>query len=133
MESSFLLTLIIALMALALISGFVGSLSGLGGGMFIVPALVILAHVPMQVAVGASLMAVVATSAGASVAFVARWLDQPQGRHCAGMRHGDGCDSGRFPRRIGVNHSAGVVVRSGDAAVGVLFTPKTRFGTAHDK
>ena len=44
MESSFLLTLIVALMALALIAGFVGSLSGLGGGMFIVPALVIFAH-----------------------------------------------------------------------------------------
>jgi uncharacterized protein len=70
MESSFLLTLIVALMALALIAGFVGSLSGLGGGMLIVPALVIFAHLPMQVAVGASLMAVVATSAGASVAFV---------------------------------------------------------------
>jgi uncharacterized protein len=70
MESSFLVTLIVALMALALVAGFVGSLSGLGGGMFIVPALVIFAHVPMQVAVGASLMAVVATSAGASVAFV---------------------------------------------------------------
>jgi uncharacterized protein len=70
MESSFLLTLIVALMALVLIARFVGSLSGLGGGMFIVPALVIFAHVPMQVAVGASLMAVVATSAGASVAFV---------------------------------------------------------------
>src|ERR1700758_3107953 len=70
MESSFLVTLIVALMALALVAGFVGSLSGLGGGMFIVPALVIFAHVPMRVAVGASLMAVVATSAGASVAFV---------------------------------------------------------------
>jgi uncharacterized protein len=70
MESSFLLTVIVALMALALIAGFVGSLSGLGGGMFIVPALVIFARVPMQVAVGASLIAVVATSAGASVAFV---------------------------------------------------------------
>jgi uncharacterized protein len=70
MESSFLVTLIVALMALALVAGFVGSLSGLGGGMFIVPALVIFAHVPMQVAIGASLTAVVATSAGASVAFV---------------------------------------------------------------
>jgi len=65
-----LLTLIIALVVLALVAGFVGSLSCLGGGMFIVPALVIFAHVPMKVAVGASLMAVVATSAGASVAFV---------------------------------------------------------------
>ncbi len=58
------------LLALAVGAGFVGSLSGLGGGVFIVPALVILAHVPMYVAVGASLISVVATSAGASVAFV---------------------------------------------------------------
>jgi uncharacterized membrane protein YfcA len=58
------------LFALAISSGFIGALSGLGGGVFIVPALVILAHVPMYVAVGASLMSVVATSAGASVAFV---------------------------------------------------------------
>jgi|SRR5579883_3148440 len=58
------------LLALSVGAGFVGSLSGLGGGVFIVPALVILAHVPMYVAVGASLISVVATSAGASVAFV---------------------------------------------------------------
>jgi uncharacterized membrane protein YfcA len=58
------------LFALAVGAGFVGALSGLGGGVFIVPALVILAHVPMYVAVGASLISVVATSAGASVAFV---------------------------------------------------------------
>jgi uncharacterized membrane protein YfcA len=51
-------------------AGFFGALSGLGGGVFIVPGLVILAHVPIRVAVGASLISVVATSAGASVAFV---------------------------------------------------------------
>ncbi|MGO9450249.1 MAG: sulfite exporter TauE/SafE family protein [Candidatus Binataceae bacterium] len=58
------------LIALAFGAGFIGSLSGLGGGVFIVPALVIAAHMPMTVAVGASLISVVATSAGASVAFV---------------------------------------------------------------
>lgn len=58
------------LLALAAGAGFIGSLSGLGGGVFIVPALLIIAHVPMEVAVGASLISVVATSAGASVAFV---------------------------------------------------------------
>lgn len=58
------------LFALSLGAGFIGSLSGLGGGVFIVPGLVILAHVPMYAAVGASLISVVATSAGASVAFV---------------------------------------------------------------
>src|SRR5258708_29199973 len=64
------LTIFCGLFALSLTAGFVGALSGLGGGVFIVPGLVILARVPMHVAVGASLISVVATSAGASVAFV---------------------------------------------------------------
>ena len=59
-----------SLLALAIGAGFIGALSGLGGGVFIVPALVIAAHMPMTVAIGASLISVVATSAGASVAFV---------------------------------------------------------------
>ncbi|HUN57226.1 MAG TPA: sulfite exporter TauE/SafE family protein [Candidatus Binataceae bacterium] len=65
-----MLTIVAALFTLAVGAGFVGALSGLGGGVFIVPALVLLAHIPMNVAVGASLISVVATSAGASVAFV---------------------------------------------------------------
>jgi len=65
-----LLEILFGLFALSIASGFVGALSGLGGGVFIVPALVILARMPMKVAVGASLISVVATSAGASVAFV---------------------------------------------------------------
>jgi hypothetical protein len=64
------LTILAGLFALSLGAGFVGALSGLGGGVFIVPGLVILAHIPMHIAVGTSLIAVVATSAGASVAFV---------------------------------------------------------------
>lgn len=59
-----------SLLALAIGAGFIGALSGLGGGVFIVPALVIAARMPMTVAIGASLISVVATSAGASVAFV---------------------------------------------------------------
>lgn len=65
-----MLTVLGGLLVLALGAGFIGALSGLGGGVFIVPALVIVAHVPMYAAVGASLISVVATSAGASVAFV---------------------------------------------------------------
>ncbi|HVB82213.1 MAG TPA: sulfite exporter TauE/SafE family protein [Candidatus Binataceae bacterium] len=62
--------IILGLLTLAVSAGFIGALSGLGGGVFIVPGLLIFAHVPMEVAVGASLISVVATSAGASVAFV---------------------------------------------------------------
>ena len=58
------------MLLLAIGAGFVGAISGLGGGVFIVPALIVLAKMPMRVAVGASLISVVATSAGASVAFV---------------------------------------------------------------
>lgn len=65
-----MLTILVGLFALSIAAGFIGALSGLGGGVFIVPGLVILAHVPMHIAVGASLISVVATSAGASVAFV---------------------------------------------------------------
>ena len=65
-----MLIIVGGLVGLALLAGFIGSLSGLGGGVFIVPGLVILAHMPMKVAIGASLISVVATSAGASVAFV---------------------------------------------------------------
>jgi uncharacterized protein len=65
-----MLTIMGGLLGLALGAGFIGALSGLGGGVFIVPALLIVAHVPMKIAVGASLISVVATSAGASVAFV---------------------------------------------------------------
>jgi uncharacterized membrane protein YfcA len=64
------LHLLFGLFALAIGAGFIGALSGLGGGVFIVPALVVAARMPMKVAVGASLISVVATSAGASVAFV---------------------------------------------------------------
>jgi uncharacterized membrane protein YfcA len=62
--------ILLGLFALSIGAGFIGALSGLGGGVFIVPALVILARLPMKVAIGASLISVVATSAGASVAFV---------------------------------------------------------------
>jgi uncharacterized protein len=64
------LPLLGGLLALSIGAGFVGALTGLGGGVFIVPVLVIVMHVPIYVAVGASLISVVATSAGASVAFV---------------------------------------------------------------
>jgi uncharacterized membrane protein YfcA len=64
------LEILAGLLALSFGAAFVGAISGLGGGVFIVPALIIIAHMPMPVAVGASLISVVATSAGASVAFV---------------------------------------------------------------
>ena len=47
-----------------------GSLTGLGGGVVIVPMLVLLFHVNLRYAIGASLISVIATSSGSAAAYV---------------------------------------------------------------
>jgi uncharacterized membrane protein YfcA len=54
----------------ALAAGLLGALSGLGGGVVIVPLLTLVFHVDIHYAIGASLIAVIATSSGAASAFV---------------------------------------------------------------
>lgn len=49
----------------SLIGGVVGSISGLGGGIVIVPALTIFLGIPIQDAIGASIISVIAVSSGA--------------------------------------------------------------------
>jgi uncharacterized membrane protein YfcA len=51
-------------------AGLLGSLTGLGGGVVLVPALVLLFHVDIHYAMGASLISVIATSSGAAAAFI---------------------------------------------------------------
>lgn len=51
-------------------AGAFGAMLGLGGGILIVPLLTLVFHTPIQVAAGASLMAVIATSAGAAAHYV---------------------------------------------------------------
>jgi uncharacterized membrane protein YfcA len=51
-------------------AGFLGSLTGLGGGVVIVPLLVLLFGVDIRYAIGASLVSVIATSSGAAAAYV---------------------------------------------------------------
>src|SRR5512136_496095 len=52
------------------IAGFLGSLTGLGGGVIIVPFLTLVFGVDIRYAVGASLVSVIATSSGAAAAYV---------------------------------------------------------------
>jgi uncharacterized membrane protein YfcA len=52
------------------LAGLLGSLTGLGGGMVIVPLLTIGFGVNLQYAIGASLISVIATSSGAAAAYV---------------------------------------------------------------
>src|SRR5215469_6805121 len=51
-------------------AGFLGALTGLGGGVVLVPLLTILFKVDIRYAVGASLVSVIATSSGAAAAYV---------------------------------------------------------------
>lgn len=51
-------------------AGLLGALSGLGGGVVIVPLLTVLFHVDIHYAIGASLVSVIATSSGAAAAYV---------------------------------------------------------------
>jgi uncharacterized membrane protein YfcA len=54
----------------SLAAGFLGALTGLGGGVVLVPLLTLFFHVDIRYAVGASLVAVIATSSGAAAAYV---------------------------------------------------------------
>lgn len=54
----------------ALTAGFVGSLTGLGGGVIVTPALTLFLGVDLRYAIGASLVSVIATSSGAAAAYV---------------------------------------------------------------
>jgi uncharacterized protein len=51
-------------------AGLLGALTGLGGGVVIVPVLVLLFHIDLRYAIGASLVSVIATSSGAAVSYV---------------------------------------------------------------
>src|ERR1700746_2988852 len=54
----------------SLVAGFLGSLTGLGGGGVLVPLLTIFFHVDLRYASGASLVSVIATSSGSAAAYV---------------------------------------------------------------
>jgi uncharacterized membrane protein YfcA len=64
----FALTLLLLLVALG--AGFLGSMTGLGGGVVIIPALTLLFGIDIHYAMGASLVSVIATSSGAAAAYV---------------------------------------------------------------
>ena len=54
----------------AVVAGLLGALTGLGGGVVLVPLLTIVFHVDIRYAIGASLISVIATSSGAAAAYV---------------------------------------------------------------
>jgi uncharacterized membrane protein YfcA len=60
--------LIIAIGSFA--AGLLGSLTGLGGGIVVVPMLTLIFHIDLRYAIGASLISVISTSSGAAAAYV---------------------------------------------------------------
>jgi uncharacterized membrane protein YfcA len=58
----------------SLFAGLLGALTGLGGGVIIVPVLALLFKIDIRYAIGASLVSVIATSSGAAVAYVREGL-----------------------------------------------------------
>jgi uncharacterized membrane protein YfcA len=64
------LLFVLVVAAISFGAGFLGSLLGLGGGMIVVPALTLLLHIDIRLAIGASIISVIATSSGAAAAYV---------------------------------------------------------------
>ncbi|MGE5645159.1 MAG: sulfite exporter TauE/SafE family protein [Acidobacteriota bacterium] len=58
------------LAAVAMAAGFLGALTGLGGGVILTPVLTLLFGVDIRYAIGATLVSVIATSSGAASAYV---------------------------------------------------------------
>ena len=59
-----------AVLLISVVAGIGGAMLGLGGGIIIVPALTLLLNLPIRFAIGASIVAVIATSSGAAAAYI---------------------------------------------------------------
>jgi uncharacterized membrane protein YfcA len=64
------LLFVLLVAAISFVAGMLGSLLGLGGGMIVVPALTLLLGIDIRLAIGASIISVIATSSGAAAAYV---------------------------------------------------------------
>jgi hypothetical protein len=64
------LLFVAAVFLISIVAGFLGALLGLGGGLIVIPALTLLLHVDIRLAIGASIISVIATSSGAAAAYV---------------------------------------------------------------
>ncbi len=58
------------LVGFSFLAGLIGALTGLGGGVIVIPVLVLLFHVNLHYAMGASLISVLATSSGTAAAYL---------------------------------------------------------------
>ena len=60
----------LSVFAISFVAGVIGALAGVGGGILVVPSLTLLFGIDIRLAVGASIVSVIATSSGAAAAYV---------------------------------------------------------------
>jgi hypothetical protein len=60
----------VGIFAMSIVAGLIGSLAGVGGGILVIPVLTTFFGVDIRLAVGASIVSVIATSSGAASAYV---------------------------------------------------------------
>ena len=65
-----ILTFSALLFLFSILAGLLGALTGLGGGIIVIPALVLLFHINIHYAMGAALISVMATSSGTAAAYM---------------------------------------------------------------
>jgi len=65
---------VIVVFLISLLGGYLGALLGLGGGLIVIPGLTLLLHIDIRLAIGASIVSVIATSSGAAAAYVREHL-----------------------------------------------------------
>lgn len=65
-----MLSFFIIIIVVSIIAGIIGSLVGVGGGIIIIPILVLLFNIDIKTAIGASIVSVIATSSGAASAYL---------------------------------------------------------------
>jgi uncharacterized membrane protein YfcA len=66
--------LLVALLFVTFIAGVAGALLGLGGGFIVIPVLTLALKIPIHVAIGASIIGVIATSSAAATVYVQKEL-----------------------------------------------------------
>ena len=64
------LTEVVVILLVSVLAGFIGAMFGLGGGILIIPFLTLVEGVPVPLAVGASIVSVVATSSSSAATYV---------------------------------------------------------------
>ncbi|OGT37691.1 MAG: permease [Gammaproteobacteria bacterium RIFCSPHIGHO2_12_FULL_37_14] len=65
-----ILIFFVLLFIFSMIAGLLGALTGLGGGIVVIPVLVLIFHTNIHYAMGASLISVIATSSGTAAAYL---------------------------------------------------------------